>query len=129
MFGLWSRHNDTATWMTFSQCWCHYTVDMQPEGTSQTDYKESMNLVFANCIEENAVYPLTLQEIAGSQSADITMEQLKNQPGYSVQLIENSMILLKLGKLIIPQDLQDNAVAWYHHYPQHPGSTPLEETL
>ena len=96
--------------MTFTQCWGPYTVDMQPEGKSQTDSEESMNLVFADCNKENAVYPLMLYEIAESQSADITMGQLKNQPGYSVQLIENTLILCKEAKLIISQDLKDRAV-------------------
>ena len=32
-------------------------------------------------------------------------------------------------KLIIPKDLQNHVVAWYHHYLQHPGLMHLEETL
>ena len=31
--------------------------------------------------------------------------------------------------LVVPKDLQDQVVAWYHHNLQHPGSTHLEETL
>jgi hypothetical protein len=112
--------NDRATWMTFTQCWCHYTVNMHTEGTSQADYEESMIIVFANCSEENAVYPITVWEIVESQSADSRMGRLKNQLGYVVQLVENMMILCKDGKLIIPKDLQDRAVAWYHHYLRHP---------
>ena len=48
-----------------------------------------MNFVFVNHSEENAVYPLTIWEIAEFQSADVTMGQLKNQPGYAVQMVEN----------------------------------------
>lgn len=59
--------NDRVTWMTFTQCWCWYTVDMQTEGTSQADSEESMNLAFANCSKENAVYPLMIVEITDSQ--------------------------------------------------------------
>jgi hypothetical protein len=92
------------------------------------DYKESTNLVFANCSEENAVSLLTFWEIAESYSADATMRRLKHQSGYAIQLVQNSMILCKDGKLT-PKDLQDRAVAWYHHYLQHPGSTHLKETL
>ncbi len=47
----------------------------------------------------------------------------------STKLVENIKVLCKDGKLGIPKDLQDQAVAWYHHYLQHPGSTRLEETL
>ena len=31
--------------------------------------------------------------------------------------------------MVIPKSLQKLAVAWYHHYLQHPGNTRLEETL
>ena len=35
-------------------------------------------------------------------------------------------MLCKEGKLVIPKTLQHKAVAWYHHYLQHPGHTRLE---
>jgi hypothetical protein len=57
------------------------------------------------------------------------MGQPKDQPAYAVQLVENMMIVCKDGKLIIPNDLQDTAVAWYHHYLQHTDSTCLKENL
>jgi hypothetical protein len=39
-------------------------------------------------------------------------------------------MLYKDGQLIIPKRLQESkAIAWYHHYLQHPGHTRLEETL
>ena len=85
--------NDRATWTTVIQCWCHYIITMHDEGTSLANYEETMNLLFANRSKENAVYPLTVREIAESQSADITMGQLKNQPGSLVQMVRNTMIL------------------------------------
>ena len=62
--------NDRYNWMTFTQCWCHYTETAKETGASQANYTESMNLVFANCSEENSIYPLTNKEIAESQSKD-----------------------------------------------------------
>ena len=93
------------------------------------DYNESMNFVFANHSKENSVYPLMTKEIAESQSKDRQLEQFAIQEGYSTQLVENIKILCKDGKIVIPKNLQDWAMAWYHHYLQHPGSTCLEETL
>jgi hypothetical protein len=61
---------------------------MNDKGTPQATYDDSMNLVFANCSEKNAIYPLTIREIVESQLADITMGQLKTKPGYSVQLVK-----------------------------------------
>jgi hypothetical protein len=46
-----------------------------------------------------------------------------------LQLIEDTKVLCKNGKLIIPASLQHRAVAWYHHYLQHPGHSRLEETI
>ncbi len=56
--------NDRYNWMTFTQCWCHYTETTKEAGASQANYTESMNLVFANCSEENSIDPLTTREIA-----------------------------------------------------------------
>jgi hypothetical protein len=88
-----------------------------------------MNLVFATCSEENAACSLTVQGIAESQSADVTMGKLKNYPEYAVQLVENTVILCKDDKLVIPKDLQHQTVEWYRHHLHHPGLTHLKETL
>ena len=45
------------------------------------------------------------------------------------KLLLNIPMPCKNGKLVIPKTLQYKAVAWYHHYLQHPGHTRLEETL
>jgi hypothetical protein len=46
-----------------------------------------------------------------------------------LQLVEDTKVLLENGKLIIPASLQHKAVAWYHHYLQHPGHSRHEETM
>ena len=88
-----------------------------------------MNPVFANCSKENTIYPLTSREIAESQSKDTQLVALSTKDCYSTKLVENIKVLYKDEKLVIPKDLQDQAVAWYHHYLQHPGSTRLKENL
>eukprot|EP00804_Cyclotella_cryptica_P029369 CCRYP_017727-RA/>CCRYP_017727-RA protein AED:0.28 eAED:0.08 QI:0/0/0/1/0/0/3/0/198 len=51
-----SKHEN---WMTFTKCWCHYT--MQEESAIDTSaYQEEMNLVFANRSKEDTIYLLTL---------------------------------------------------------------------
>jgi hypothetical protein len=45
------------------------------------------------------------------------------------QLIEDTKVLFKNGKLIIPASLWHKAVSWYHHYLQYPGHLRLEETM
>ncbi len=46
-----------------------------------------------------------------------------------LQLIEDTKVLCKNGKLVTPTSLQRRAVAWYHHYLQHPGHSRLKETM
>ena len=93
--------------MTYTQCWCHYTETAKETGASQANYTESMNLVLANCSEENSIYPLMTREIADSQSNDAQLVALTTQEGYSTKLVENIKVLFKDGKLVIPKDLQD----------------------
>ncbi len=45
------------------------------------------------------------------------------------QLIEDTTVLCKNGKIIIPTYLRHRAVSWYHHYLQPPGHLSLEETM
>ncbi len=46
-----------------------------------------------------------------------------------IQLIEDTKVLCKKGKVIIPTSLRQRAVKWYHHYLQHSGQLCLEETM
>jgi hypothetical protein len=51
------------------------------------------------------------------------------QKDMGIQLIEDTKVLCKNGKVIIPTSLCQWAVSWYHHYLQHPGHSRLEETM
>ena len=88
-----------------------------------------MNLVFANQNEEDAIYPLTTQEIAEAQQQDNNLKTHSEKEGHSTQLVENIKVLCYKGKMVVPKCLQHCAVAWFHHYLQHPGTKRLEETL
>jgi hypothetical protein len=85
-------------------------------------------MVFANCSEENVIYPLTVKEIALAQEDDSVLKKLSKTDMYSTQLVEDTQVLCKDGKMVIPKVLQHRAVSWYHHYLQHPGHICLEET-
>ncbi len=74
-----------------------------------------MNFVFENFSEENSINSLTTREIAELQSKDAQPVTMITQDGYSIKLVERIKVLCKDGKLVIPKDLQDRAVAWYHH--------------
>jgi hypothetical protein len=44
-------------------------------------------------------------------------------------LAEDTQVLCKNGKMVIPTFLQNQAVSWYRQYLQHPGHTCLVEML
>ena len=88
-----------------------------------------MNLMFSNGDGEEAIYPLTTQEITEAQIHDPDFDTIAGKGDYTTQLVENTKILCKHGKMVIPKSLQHHAVAWYHHYLQHPGTKHLEETI
>ncbi len=75
MTGLWTYPRRQVNMMTVAQCWCHY-ISGQEESTSPSAYtQESMNLVFANQDDEEAIYPLTTREIAEAQKHELNSTQ------------------------------------------------------
>jgi hypothetical protein len=93
-----------------------------------------MNEVFANHSKADKRYPLTTEEIAEAQQADMLLKHLFKRnavidQGLEIKLVENTTCVCRDGWLGIPKPLQVRAVIWYHHYPQHPGHTRLEETM
>ncbi len=91
--------------------------------------------MFANHKEEDKIYPLTTIEIAEAQRKDQELKAYfkKNvttpKKDICLQLVEDTKVLCKNGKVIMSTSLQHRAVAWYHHYLQHPGYSRLKETM
>jgi len=56
-------------------------------------------------------------------------EETRKTDKYSIQMVEDTQVLCKDGKLVTPKVLQRRAVSWYHHYLHLPGHTRLKETL
>jgi hypothetical protein len=97
-------------------------------------YSFHMNVVIANCSEDDEIYPLPTEETAVAQWADTSLKHLFKgnavvDQGLEIKLIENTTCVCKDGWLVIPKPLQVPAIKWYHHYLQHPGHTRLEEAM
>ncbi len=94
----------------------------------------NLNQVFANHSKEEEIFPITMQEIAETQKAN---DKLKHcfkhnavlDKGLEVSLIDNTYMVCKDGRMIVPKPLQRHTVLWFHQYLQHPGHTRLEETM
>jgi hypothetical protein len=118
-------------WMMFSKIWSCYNETQDLDEINPIE----MNQVFANCSEEEEIYPrLTVKEIVAAQKADPVLKHYfkRNavlEKGVEIQLVENESCICNKGRLVIPKPLQRRATIWYHHYLRHPGHTRLEETM
>jgi hypothetical protein len=121
-------------WMRVSKNWCKLDIDLD-NLDSYTDKHDDWNLVFAHHKEEDKIYSLTVREITDAQRKDqelkvyFTKNAKMPQMDIGLHLIEDTKVLCKNGKIIIPTSLRHRAVSWYHHYLQHPGHSHLEETM
>eukprot|EP00804_Cyclotella_cryptica_P026501 CCRYP_008142-RA/>CCRYP_008142-RA protein AED:0.35 eAED:0.35 QI:32/-1/0/1/-1/0/1/0/89 len=88
--------------MTFTKCWCHYT-ERASSADNTSDHQESINLVFANHSYEDVIYPLTVKEIAQAQTTDATLQKHSRHDKYSIQLVEDTHLLCKDGRMVIPK--------------------------
>ncbi len=130
------RNNSSQSqcWMTVSKKWCELDIDSN-NLDSYIDKHDDWNLMFAHHEEEVEVYPLTLIEIADAQCKDQELKvyfkknAIMPQKDIGLYLIEDTTVLCKNGKLIIPTSLWHRAFSWYHHYLPHPGHSHLKETM
>ena len=115
-------------WITVSKHWCNLEMD------DTTEHEDQMNLVFANHGQEEDIHPLITIEIAKAQKKDRQLkiyfkkDAMSSKKDISLKIIDDTQVLCKNDKLIIPASLQHRAVSWYHHYLQHPGHSQLKET-
>ncbi len=112
----------------------HHWQSYNESSTPTQAYCFHINEVFANCSEEDKIYPLTTEEITEAQLADVSLKHLfmRNaaiDQGLEIKLIENTSCVCKDGLLVIPKPLQVCAVNRYHHYLQHPGHTRLKDMM
>ncbi len=89
--------------MTVLKYWCNLEID--------TNKHKDLIFVFANYREEDEIYPLTTIEIAEAQRKDreLKVYYKKNakipKKDTCLQLVEDTKVLCKNGKLIIPASL------------------------
>ncbi len=119
--------------MTVLKNCCELDIDSD-NLDSYTNKHDDWNIVFAHHEEEDKVYPLTLTEIADAQCKDwelkVYFEKNAKMPQKDIGLhLEDTQVLCKNRKLMIPTSLRHRAVSWYHHYLQHPGHLHLKETM
>ena len=96
---------------------------------------------------EDEIYPVTLTEIADAQRKDDelkhvfegTRREIHYSRKYSIADFDGDEVVVYrrvkddnlLGKprVVIPEELQQRIMSWYHHYLMHPGALRLYETL
>jgi hypothetical protein len=89
--------------MSVSKHWCNLEID--------TYKPKNLNFAFANHAEKEEIYPLTTIEIAEAQCKDqeLKVYYKKNarmpKKDMCLQLLEDTKVLCKDGKLVIPTSL------------------------
>jgi hypothetical protein len=111
MLGVEPEELSAQQWKSFAHYWCSYNETSTPTQA----YCFHMNKVFANCSDEDEIYPLTTVEIAEAQRADASLKHLFKRnavidQGLEIKLIENTTCVCKDGWLVIPKPLQRFAV-------------------
>jgi hypothetical protein len=97
------QSSQRQNWMTVSKHWCNLNID--------THKPKDLNFAFANHGEEEEIYPLTTIEIAQAQhkNRELKVYYKKNarmpKEDMCFQFIENTKVLCKKGKLMIPASL------------------------
>ncbi len=124
MLGVEPEELSAQQWKSFAHHWRSYNETRRPTQA----YFFHMNKVFANCSDEDEIYPLTTEEIAEAQQAEASLKHLFKcnaviDQGLEIKLIENMTCFCKDGWMVVPKPLQVHAVKWYYHYLQHPGLT------
>jgi hypothetical protein len=117
-------------WKGFTALWCSYN-EKNP-GKHERDC--NLNYVFVNRSKEEEIYPFTAQEVADAQWVDATLKHCFKRnhvfdKDFDIRLVDETSVVCKNGRMVIPKPLQRRVVLWFHHYLQHPGHTRLEETM
>jgi hypothetical protein len=105
-----NRSHPRQCWKMVSKQWCKLDIDFD-NLDSYTNKHDDWNLVFAHHEEEEEVYPLTLPEIADAQRKDRELKAyfrentIMPHKGMGIQLIEDTKVICKNGKLMIPTSL------------------------
>ena len=95
-------NSEQKNWMILTKCWCAvaYTHTTKSNSIHSTI---DLNHVFSNCSDEEEIYPLTVREIAEEQTKDKGLQQQRRSSKFEETLIENTYVLCKNGKMIIPK--------------------------
>jgi hypothetical protein len=106
MLGVEPEELSMQQWKSFVHNWHSYNETSTPN----QPYCFHMNEVFANCSNEDEIYPLTTEEIAEAQRADASLKHLFKHnavidQGLEIKLIENTTCVCKDGWLVIHKPL------------------------
>ncbi len=129
-FSIPAKGKSIVKWKAFSKLRCCYNEN-NPGNKAQ---ECNLNEVFANRSKKEEIFPITTEEIVEAQKANVKLKHCFRRntildKGLEVRLVDDTYVMCKDGKMIIPKPLQRHAVLWYHHYLQHPGHTQLGETM
>jgi hypothetical protein len=80
----------------FTMCWCSYRREHLH---SPTPNKHGV----CKSQQRDVIYALTVKEIAQAQEDNVVLKRLSKTDNYSTYLVENTQVLCKNCKMVIPK--------------------------
>jgi hypothetical protein len=106
-FGIQAKGDTIVKWKAFSKLLSCYNENNPSNETQEC----SLSKVFANSSKAKEIFPLTTPEIAEAQKADSKLKHCFRcnaviDDGLEVRLVDDTYVVCKDGKMIIPKPLQ-----------------------
>jgi hypothetical protein len=81
--------------------------------------------------DEDYEFPMQIPNISKMQDKDkLLMKELtKSDHKYELTKIERTALLTLNGNILIPTEIINSFIGWYHQYLWHPGATRTEATI
>ena len=97
----------------------------------QGDIVDDVEAVLPFASKDEEIFPIQLQQIQNSQSKDRSLrKRLKDNPKhYQRKNIENVQVITYKDRILVPKELRNRTLTWYHHYLCHPGRDRMYKTM
>ena len=97
---------DKKNWMILEKLWCAVS-NLHNNNSNSINSTMDLNHVCAKRSDKEEIYPLTVSEIAEEQTKDKGLQQQRFPSKFEETLIENTYLLCKNGKMIIPKTFKN----------------------
>ena len=107
-------------------CMAQLYRDKSIELPNPSNVHEMSHVFGADTTEvEDEKFPMRLRLVSHEQQKDTVIKALleKGLSEVTTETVEDAILVMFKGRIVVPKTLQRRIVAWYHEYLIHPGET------